>query len=339
MYTFAPNVCHEEILKNRRPLLAFDENADYSAWKAQVTARFNDLLGDMPESRVPLKTVVEWEKEHDTFTERRIVFDTEENCSVPCHLWLPKGVKAPMPAVICLQGHSTGMHISMGRLIYPNDEQFTHGDEDFAVQIVKRGYAALVLEQRDFGERKCDESIMKASTTCMHDAMVASLLGRTLIGERVWDVSRAVDLLETISEIDSTHIALMGLSGGGTATYYAGAYEKRISVIMPSGAVCAFDGSIGIMRHCPCNYIPRMAKYFDMGEIACLTAPRPLIVVTGAKDDIFLVDGVKKVYSTIEKIYAKENAPDNCRLIIGDGPHRFFADLAWKPFDKYFTGK
>ena len=41
------------------------------------------------------------------------------------------------------------MHISLGRMVYPNDRQFTYGDEDFALQIVKEGYAALVLEQRE----------------------------------------------------------------------------------------------------------------------------------------------------------------------------------------------
>ena len=339
MNTFYSNLCHETVLFERKPLLAFDENNDYAEWKKAVTERFYDLIGDMPE-KVPLNARVEWEHDEGDFIERRIVFDTEKNCSVPCHLWLPKGVKAPMPAVICLQGHSTGMHISMRRFKYPTDEQnFTGGDEDFALQIIKEGYAALMLEQRSFGERACDPQIHKNPFTCVHDANVANLLGRTIIGERAWDISRAVDLLETVPEIDSGHIALMGLSGGGTATLYAGAMEPRIKVVMPAGAVCAFDGSIGVIRHCVCNYIPRMAKYFDMGEIACMIAPRPLIVVTGDKDPIFRVEGVKKVYSVIEKIYGKEGMSDKCRLIIGDGPHRFFKDLAWGPFREAFLGK
>ena len=337
MYTFQSNVCHERILRERNMQLAFDPAADYGAWKASVIERFRDLIGDMPE-KCDLDVRVEWEKEEADFIERRMTFDTEIDCSVPCHLLLPKSGRAPYPVVICLQGHSTGMHISLGRMVYPNDRQFTYGDEDFALQIVKEGYAALVLEQRDFGERKCDPKILGGTTTCNHDAKVAALLGRTLIGERAWDVSRAVDMLETLPEIDKSHIALMGLSGGGTATYYAGALEPRLKVIMPAGAVCAFDASIGVMQHCVCNYIPRMAKYFDMGEIACMIAPRPLIVVSGDKDPIFLIDGVRRVYSVIEEIYKKEGAPDNCRLIVGDGGHRFYADLAWGRFREAFLG-
>ncbi len=282
---------------------------------------------------------VEWEKEHDTYYERRIVFDTEPEASVPCHLLLPKGGKAPYPTVICLQGHSTGMHISLGRALYEGDEEIiSGGDRDFALQIVREGYAALTVEQRGFGERKCDENILSGPTTCAHPAMVALLLGRTMVRERAWDVSRAIDMLETLPEIDSTHIALMGNSGGGTATYYAAALEPRIKVAMPSCAVCAFDQSIGIMRHCDCNYIPRMLKYFDMGEIACMIAPRPLIVVAGEQDHGFLIEGTKKVFSVIQEIYKQEGAPENCKLIIGPEGHRFYADLSWDTFRKYFLG-
>ena len=82
-----------------------------------------------------------------------------------------------------------------------------------------------------------------------------------------------------------------------------------------------------------------MAKYMDMGEIACLIAPRPLIVVAGEKDHGFLYPGVQKVYKVIEQIYAKEGAPDNCKLVTGPEGHRFYADLSWGVFRKYFMGE
>ena len=59
---------------------------------------------------------------------------------------LPDGVENP-PVMICLQGHSTGMHISLGRPVYPGDvEMVSGGDRDFGLEILKEGYAALVLE-------------------------------------------------------------------------------------------------------------------------------------------------------------------------------------------------
>ena len=338
MSEFFANTCHERLLQNVKPALAFDPSADYAAWKAKVQEKFLELLVDMPE-KVDLNIRVEFEKEEAEFIERRIIIDVEKDCSMPCHLLIPKGGKAPYPTVICLQGHSTGMHISLGRSIYPKDDYYLRGvDNEYGLQALREGYAVLIMEQRGFGERKSDPTKVKGDTTCDHDAKVAILLGRTLIGERVWDVARAIDMLETMPEVDKEKIGIMGLSGGGTATFYAAAFDERLKVAMPAGSVCSFDKSIGIMGHCGCNYIPGMIKEFDMGEIACLIAPRKLVVVTGDKDPIFLLDGVKKVYGVIEQIYEKENAKDNCSLIVGDGQHRFFADPGWKIFREKFLG-
>lgn len=340
MNQFSPDICHEYLLANRRPALAFDDNNDYTSWKKRVSQKLIELLGDMPEKKVPLNVRIEWEEENGDFIEKRFVFDTEAYASVPCHLLIPKKAKKPCPVVVCLQGHSTGMHISLGRKKYKRDWEATGGDRDFALQAVEEGYAALTIEQRGFGERISEKSWIPATrefneydrTGCYHPSMVALLLGRTLIGERVWDVSRAIDALEMFDEIDMEKVACTGVSGGGTTTYYAACVEPRIKVAMPACSVCTFVESIGIMRHCACNYLPNMAKYFDMGEIACMIAPRKLIVVAGKKDHGFHIKGSLDAYNIIEKIYQKEKCAENCRLIIGEEGHRYYREESWKAF-------
>lgn len=341
MNEFSSDICHEQIIAKRKPLLSFDENNDYAVWRSNVSAKLTELLGDMPDEKVPLNIRVEWEEDHGDYVEKRFVFATEPNTYVPCHLLLPKMTKKPCPVVICLQGHSTGMHISLGRPKYKQDyELINSGDRDFALQAVREGYAALVMEQRGFGERLSEKSWIPAlrefnekyRTGCYHPSMVALLLGRTLLGERVWDISRAIDALEQFEEIDCEKIGCMGNSGGGTATYYAACMDERIKIAMPSCSVCTFEESIGIKRHCSCNYIPRMAKYFDMGDIACMIAPRKLVVVAGEKDHGFHIKGSLDAYSVIEKIYKKAGCPDNCKLVVGAEGHRFYADPSWKVF-------
>lgn len=335
MVNYSVDTCHEMLMQARKPSLHFDETCDYDSWKEQLKEKVTELLGDMPD-KAELNIRIEWEKEHDAFKEYRILFCSEENVEVPCHLWIPKSAVKPCPVIICLQGHSTGMHISMGRAVYDGDDELiAGGDRDFAVQIVKEGYAALVLEQRGFGERKSDKELKfrpDAACTCAHPAMVSMLMGRTLIGERVWDISRAIDMLESFPELDMERVAVMGNSGGGTATYYAACMDERIKVAMPSCSVCSYKYSITAMRHCPCNYMPGIAKYMDMGELAALIAPRKLIVVAGEKDHGFLIDGVHEVYTTIEKIYEKAGAKDNCRLVLGPEGHRFYAEQSWPVF-------
>jgi len=329
-----PDLCHEEAFKALKPILAFNDAYDFSEYQGKVRAKFLELLGDMPE-KVPANVCVEYEEEHDTYIDRRFIFDTEQYAKVPCHLWIPKDGKAKHGVVICLQGHSTGMHISMGKAIYENDAaSISGGDRDFARQIVKEGYAALVLEQRAFGERKSDK--LTGSTTCAHPSMVALLLGRTMIGERVWDVSRAIDALDAFAnEIDTEKIAIMGNSGGGTCSFYAACFDERIKIVMPSCAVCTYRDSIAAMSHCTCNYIPNAAKYFDMGDLSILIAPRPFIIVCGQNDRIFPIHGVKETYDIVSRIYEKAGVPNNCKLIVGPEGHRFYADLSWGVFRSF----
>ena len=148
------DLCHEIIIKNMKPSLAYDETKDFDTWREQIREKLTELLGDMPEERCDLNIRVEWEKEHDTFYEKRIIFRSEE---IPCHLWVPKNVQLPCPVAIVLKGHTSGMHISMGRPIYPPDEEhISGGDRDLAIQTINNGYAALVMELRNFGELKSD---------------------------------------------------------------------------------------------------------------------------------------------------------------------------------------
>ncbi|HHT94218.1 MAG TPA: hypothetical protein GXZ66_12060, partial [Clostridiaceae bacterium] len=76
-------------------------------------------------------------------------------------------------------------------------------------------------------------------------------------------------------------------------------------------------------------------EYMEMHDLSILIAPRPLIIVAGKDDEIFPIEGVKRGFETVKKIYKAAGAEDNCQLIIGDGGHRFYADVSWPVFDRY----
>ena len=336
MRSFAPESCHEHLLKTTTPSLTFDPRVDFQAWRQELGAVFAELVGTPPE-RVPLDVRKEYEKDNDLFRETRFIFSSETDADVPCHLLVPRGTEGPFPIAICLQGHSTGMHISLGRPKYDGDEEsIGGGDRDFALQAIREGYAALTIEQRCFGERQHNRPSNVAPFThrCRHASMTALLLGRTMIGERVWDVSRAIDALSEFPQIDRKRIGCVGNSGGGTITFYAACLDRRIGIAMPSCSVCTFRDAIARIDHCEDNYIPGVLRYFEMGDLAGLIAPRPLIVVAGRHDEIFPVGGVEEAFNTIGQIYLKAAAPDHCQLVVGEGGHRFYADLAWPVFRK-----
>ena len=318
----------QERLRALDRTMAYRGEGPLAEWQETARDKLKELLG-LPYDRCDPCFRVEYRAETEEFFETRFTFQGEEGCFAPAHFLLPKqrAVEKP-PVMICLQGHSTGMHISLGRYKYEGDS--SDGDRDFALEAVRRGVCAVTLEQRCFGERGGTPR-----PDCYRTAMTALLAGRTLLGGRVWDIMRLIDVLERefayVCDVDS--VWCCGNSGGGTATFYATALEPRIRGAVPSCAFCTFADSIGAMYHCACNYVPGIRRYFDMAELAGMIAPRPLVIVSGARDDIFPLPGAQAEFALARDVYyANSERPDNIAHVIGDGGHRFYAAPAWERF-------
>lgn len=325
-----PQLQHAFLMDNSPRLGAMQAGERFDLWQKRARNTLGEMLGLPFFSRVDDDLCIEWTREENGVTETRMTFATEEHYRAAAHLLVPAGVTVPIPVILCLQGHSTGMHISLGRPKFPGDtETISGGDRDFARQIVARGWAALALEQRGFGE--CGGT--PNGPDCYQSAMAALLLGRTLLGERVWDISRTIDVLTAhFPQIDAGRIAIMGNSGGGTASIYAAAMDQRIAAVMPSCAFCGYKASIGMQHHCSCNYVPGILRHFDMGDLGGLIAPRPLIIVNGAKDEIFPLESANRQYEIVQQYYAAAGASNACAHVVGAEGHRFYADLAWPEF-------
>lgn len=260
-------------------------------------------------------------------------FQSEPGYFVPCYLLLPHGYNGEkLPACICLQGHSTGMHNSLcinedgSPMEQEQAQKVQSGDRDFAVRAVKEGYAAFCIEQRYMG---CTGTFREGPGCAKGvQSMATMMMGRCAIGERVWDVMRLIDVIEThFKQLDTENLLCMGNSGGGTATFYAACMEERIRRAMPSCGFCAYQESIVDLRHCACNYIPGIAYHFDMGDLAGLIAPRDLVVIHGNVDEIFPEFGVHKAFAQAKTMF--DSFGGNIQLVTGEGGHRFYADQGW----------
>ena len=317
-----------EYLKKHKPLLRY-EGGDLCEWKMKAKEKLSELLG-FPYEKGKCKMEIEYEKECGDFKEYRFTVETEPGYIVPCHLLVPLSGKDKYPLTICLSGHGGGMHIALGRAKCEADEKTLSSwhHRAMAPRSIKEGRCALVIEARSFGE----SSLKGYGTSCTEASKNAILMGRTVIGERVHD---AMCILDTISElpfVDMTDVVCTGNSGGGTATYYLACMDERITVAAPSCSVCSFETSIAAMEHCMCNHIPHIRKYFEMGDLAGLIAPRKLIVAAGIEDAIFPIDGTKDNFEIIKMLYEASGAKDNCALLIGDGGHLNYADLIWEKY-------
>ncbi len=333
-------LCHDILTETMQPKLSFNERKKYTSWKEEIRNAFIKTTGldKIEKNACEPQLEIESEEQKDGYRQIRFTFLSEAGAVVSCYLLLPDLGKKNYPVVITLQGHSSGFHNSIGEPKYDEDVNYMPRGA-FAVQSVKQGYAPLAVEQRGMRERAAKNGDfrrvhLEKRGGCYYEAMTASLLGRTIIGERCWDIKRAIDMLAIFPECDTEKIAITGNSGGGTVSYYAACYDERIKICMPSSAFCPYKESILRFYHCSCNYIPAAYQYYDMQDLSCLIAPRELVIVTGQLDPSFLVEGVRRGYKTVEKVYAKENANDNTRLLITANGHWWNVDLMWTEMKK-----
>lgn len=312
--------------QNRR----FNSVMEVSVWQAEARRELTDLLGItelLAEPRCPLAPRSLWKRENDLGTIEKIVFCSEDGFENRIYLCLPHGARPPYRAFLCLQGHSTGMHTSIG--VDWHDETTPiriEGDRDFALGCMRRGIPAVALEQRYMGENSTDPEHKPA---CYQPAMCALLRGRTALGERIFDVDRTIDYLASRGDFDLSRLGILGNSGGGTTSMFAGAVLPRLTHILPSCSFSSFADSIGAMYHCSCNYIPGLLCYGESADVLGLIAPRPLVVVSGSEDQIFPLGPAQRQFARLQEIYAAAGAPGRCRHVIGNGGHRFYADDAW----------
>ncbi|MBN1590433.1 MAG: acetylxylan esterase [Pirellulales bacterium] len=308
-----------------KPRLAFDQDRDLAAWQSELRATLREILA-LPEQP---RAKVEWTAKRvlaaDDYTMDRVEFTAEPGQVVPGYLLRPVAAKPPYRVMICLQGHSPGMHVSIGRKDPKKLKQVspTKGDRDFAIQAVRHGWAALAIEQRGFGDRAVE------GATCGDLALRSFLRGRPLLGRRVLDVVRAVDFIATQPDLDSHKIACMGNSGGGTVSFFAGCVDERIRLVVDSCSFCTYADSWLAVPHCPCGYVPGLLKVADMPDLAGLIAPRGLIIVAGRNDHLARLSGVREGFGVAKRIYQAAGAADRVRLVVGDGGHRFYAADAW----------
>ncbi len=338
-YKVGGNIATDYLRDATTQQLAFNENADFETWKKQIRDKFTELTGldRIKKSVCPLNVDIVEEVECDGYKRIRFEFDSEESVAVPVYMLIPNTGKQKYPVAITLQGHSSGFHNSVGIAKSEKDKQYIETRGDFAVQAVKKGFIAVAIEQRGMGETKPLGNGWSRGAgvpqyemlMCIYSAQELFMLGRTLIGERVWDISRTIDALSQFPQCDLDKILITGNSGGGTASYYGACYDERIKLCVPSCGVATYKMSLLDRFHCTCNFIPHAYRYFEMGDVSAMLSDRNLIMISGKDDYSFPIYSTTEAFNRIEAIFKKAGNEKNCKSIVTPKGHYWCKDIVW----------
>jgi dienelactone hydrolase len=291
-------------------------------------------LGTFPDQKLLHPPTLIETLETPDFVCERFVLETIPNEYLPYYVLTPHNVQKPYKPVVALHGHGTwGAKSLVGLADSPAEEDYIRNYKaDYARQIAREGYQVFVPTLRGFGERMEDREreILRTNSqpgegvwSCQELGLNALLCGQTLMGLRVWDVMRLIDIITMRPDVQLANLPCVGLSGGGTATMYVTALDPRITSAYISGAINTFRDSIMSIQHCVCNYVPHLPEYAEMADVAGLIAPRPLMVENGDADPIYPAFGVEKALVTLRQVYATIGKPENLTKHTFAGQHRW----------------
>jgi hypothetical protein len=197
-------------------------------------------------------------------------------------LWLPKSEK-PVPVFLYLNFKGNAA-------------------EHAAPAMLARGYGVATA---------CYEDIFPDKPEGRSKSALAAL-GRTLEGELppdepgaiatwAWGLSRILDWLVRLPEVDATRVIVVGHSRNGKAALWAGACDERFAMVVSNESGCGGaalerrnfgETTAEITRRFPHWFCPRYATYAgraaemptDQHVLLAMAAPRPLYVASAIED-------------------------------------------------------
>jgi cephalosporin-C deacetylase-like acetyl esterase len=285
----------DELLARRAPL--------------QMRLRHSLGLDPWPE-RTPLNARMVGELNRPGYKIEKWVYEAWAGLLVTAHLYIPDPLEQPSAGLVYACGH----WMESGKLALPV--------QSFCAAAATLGIITLVYDPIGQGER--------LEGWRGHGNLNALLVGQCQLGLMVWESIRALDYLQSRPEVDPGRVGMTGASGGGLNTFFTTAIEDRFACAIPVAYPCTFSAAMQAERDLNwedgtdvCNQVPQVMSYAEMSDIASLFLPKPYLILSGTRDKIFPIAGVRQIASEIDHNYKLAGAPEPFRFAEFDEEHGY----------------
>lgn len=293
--------------------------ADAEAYVAEVRDKIQQSFGQWPE-RTPLNARVTGTLDRDGYRLEKVIFESRPSFFVTADLYLPLGNKKPAPAVLVPCGHSDN-----GKAL-PLYQTLSQG-------LVLQGYVVLIFDPIGQGERlqlPDDRLQSRLHAGSAEHGMVGNqqhLVGEFFGAWQTWDGIRALDYLLSREEVDPRHVGVTGSSGGGTATTWLAAVDRRITMAAPNSFVTSFRRNLENELSADTEQFPprALALGLEQADFLAALAPQPLVLLPQELDN-FDVRGTLETFARLQRLYKLLGHEENVSIHIGPGTHGFKQD-------------
>jgi len=252
----------------------------------ELRAKLVAVLGGFPE-KTPLYARSRRSRSSTASEPTPVVFRSETGIALPAFLFAPQA-RARNALVVYL---------------HPQGKQAAFEDP-VARALLGLGFHVFALDVRGIGEtgRRSGVRGYPDEFQCCTDSVGQ---GKPIIGQRVWDVIRTLDYLET-TVTKGCRVLAYGEGVCSNIVYFAAALDERISAVAGTGALLSYRPAIQEVHDTVelwnsetselitadarihySLYIPGILNTADLPDIHILIAPRRLLAVNPLKPDNF----------------------------------------------------
>ena len=190
--------------------------------------------------------------------------------------------------------------------------------------LAKHGYVVLSIDAPMWGERGRKEGVDRNKYDLIAGNMM--MLGRDLSAFMTYDDMASTEFLTSLPMVDAKRIGCVGCSMGAYRSWMLSALSDRIRVGASICWMITTDAQLtrrfgrkenGGFANC----FPGLRQYLDYPHIASLACPKPMLFISGTKDKLFPVPGVKDAFAEMHKVWKSQGVDNLLDTELWDIPH------------------
>jgi len=263
-----------------------------------------------------------------------IFFKSFDGTRIPAYILKPRILSsdsAKVPAILFVSGHvrekESGIEQLAGLV-----SSYQH---KAAMRMAEAGFVTMTFELRGFGLLGAPFNIEHRLVA--YNAILGGSFYKSIISR---DIQFAVNLLQSLPEVDLEKIGIAGVSFGGEMAVTYAALDTRIKAVVFQGfggRIGPFQGVEGDADDQPhyCHIIPGSKAKIFQEDFFYLLAPRPVLGVKGTTNLPF-----DSIFSRqLGKAWDIYGASHLLELQTVEGGHEFFINPTKIFFQRYLKGK
>ncbi len=254
------------------------------------------------------------------YTRQLVSYQVESDERAHAFLGVPLELDGAAPAIVALHGtFAQGSSRAAGLVDNPDKAYLDH--------LCRRGYVVIAPDHFVAGRRIPPEG--PYDTTRFHQKHPQW----TAVGKFTYEHSIAIDVLQSLDEVDRERIGALGHSLGGHGTIFLAAYDRRIRAAACNCGASFFRHNAGVenwsrdhwyvyFKHLRPGLLRGELPPIDFHEIMALVAPRAFLDLSAMNDGDGLTQRQRVLMlMRVMDVYELEGEPSNFAFYVHGRGH------------------